>query len=138
MGIVAATSVLLSLQASSPVAAQVIPAPTSAPTNTGIDLIGQNLTEPLQNSTTANITQLATVLNPQPIQPAAFTPVSESASDNDDDSNDSNDDDHDSNNNDNDDNDDDDDDDDHDHDHDHVGSSAHASAGGGSVSVSVG
>src|SRR5215510_7076647 len=60
------------------VSAQITPSnfPSS---DTGAGLIGQDSADPVQNSTTSNITQLATVpasIN-QPIAPASLTPAAE-------------------------------------------------------------
>ena len=99
MGIVAATSVLLAFisvpsQTPSQVSAQITPSSALGSQDTEIGFIAQDPADPVQNSTSANITQLATILPAasQPITPASFTPVSEvtedsgdSASSNDDD-----------------------------------------------------
>lgn len=139
MGIVAATTVLLSLQASSPVAAQILPSINSEPSNTGIAFIGQNSTAPVQNNTSTNITQLATVLpfTNQPIQPASYSPSSNNDDDNDDSSSSSssNDNDHDDDGNDHNDDHHDNDDDGHDG---GGGSSSVAVAGGGGAFASAG
>ncbi|MGE5661449.1 MAG: hypothetical protein ACM3X1_04305 [Ignavibacteriales bacterium] len=103
MGIVAATSVLLaflSVPSMIPgqVSAQITPSGTPGPSNVGIGFafgfMAQDSADPVQNSTSANITQLATIppTANQPITPAALTPVSE-VSDDSDDSSSSNDDD---------------------------------------------
>ncbi len=57
--------------------------------------MAQDSANPVQNSTTANITQLATILPTidQPITPASFIPMSEETDDSDDSSSSSNDDD---------------------------------------------
>jgi type IV secretory pathway VirB10-like protein len=113
--LIAITSTLLHIpnQAS----AQITPAPSILDSSVdGLEFVAQNTTDPLQNSTAANITQLATILPTvdQPVTPASFAPVTEesdestSSSDEDDDD-DENDD---SNNNSDDDNGEDDDDDD--------------------------
>lgn len=90
--IVATASILLYIpnQAS----AQITPSPPTLD-STGIELgfMAQNTTDPAQNSTVANITQLATVLPAvdQSVTPASFAPVNEesdestSSSDDDDD-----------------------------------------------------
>jgi type IV secretory pathway VirB10-like protein len=113
--LIAITSTLLHIpnQAS----AQITPAPSIFDSSVdGLEFVAQNTTDPQQNSTAANITQLATILPTvdQPVTPASFAPVTEesdestSSSDEDDDD-DENDD---SNNNSDDDNGEDDDDDD--------------------------
>ena len=98
MGIVAATAVMLaSLSVPSmipgQVLAQITPSGTPGPSNAGIGFMAQDSADPVQNSTSANITQLATIppTANQPITPAALTPVSE-VSDESDDSSSSNDD----------------------------------------------
>jgi hypothetical protein len=98
MGIVAATAVLLaflSVPSMMPgqVSAQITPSGTPEPSNAGIGFMAQDSADPVQNSTSANITQLATIppTANQPITPAALTPVSE-VSDESDDSSSSNDD----------------------------------------------
>jgi hypothetical protein len=99
MGIVAATAVLLTFLSvpfmiPGQVSAQITPSGTSGPSNAGIGFMAQDSADPVQNSTSANITQLATIppTANQPITPAALTPVSE-VSDDSDDSSSSNDDD---------------------------------------------
>ena len=84
MGIVAATSVLLAFisvpsQIPSQVSAQITPSLTLESQDTGIGFMAQDPADPVQNSTSANITQLATILPTasQTITPASFTPVSE-------------------------------------------------------------
>ena len=84
MGIVAATSVLLAFisvpsQTPSQVSAQITPSSALGSQDTEIGFIAQDPADPVQNSTSANITQLATILpaSSQPITPASFTPVSE-------------------------------------------------------------
>lgn len=141
--------------------AQITPSFSSGPSDFRIGFTAQESAYPVQNSTNANITQLATVLPlaNQPITPASFTPVSEetgesdsastendddetdsSSSDNDndsdssddsDDSNNDNSDDSDDSNNDGGDNGDGDEDDDDDDDDDGDGGGAFAFAGGG-------
>ena len=88
MGIVAATSVLLAFmsvlsQTPSQVSAQITPSSTLDSQDTEIGFIAQDPADPVQNSTSANITQLATILPAasQPITPASFTPVSEATED---------------------------------------------------------
>jgi hypothetical protein len=149
MGIVAATAVLLaflSVPSMIPgqVSAQISPSGTQGPSNAGTDFMAQDSADPVQNSTSANITQLATIppITNQPITPAALVPVSEvsddsddSSSSNDDDSDDSsssNDDDSDDSSSSNDDDDDSDDDSDDDGD---GGSSAFAGGGGAFASA---
>jgi hypothetical protein len=89
--------------------------------------VAQNTTDPLQNSTAANITQLATILPTvdQPVTPASFAPVSEESDDSTSSSDEDDDDENDDSNNNSDDDDDDDDDDD-------------GNNGNGGSSVSVG
>jgi len=64
---------------SSHVLAQITPSISSGPSDFRIGSMTQESAYPVQNSTNANITQLATVLPVanQPITPASFTPVSE-------------------------------------------------------------
>jgi type IV secretory pathway VirB10-like protein len=64
---------------SSHVLAQITPSFSSGPSDFRIGSMTQESAYPVQNSTNANITQLATVLPVanQPITPASFTPVSE-------------------------------------------------------------
>jgi hypothetical protein len=53
--------------------------PESLPSSdTGIEFVAQNMTDPVQNNTSANITQLETIpsIIDQPITPTSFTPVS--------------------------------------------------------------
>jgi hypothetical protein len=140
MGFVAVTAVLLAFlsipsQVPGQLSAQITPSLTMESSDPGIGFMAQDSAAPVQNSTGANITQLATILPTasQPITPASFTPVSEEiADDESDDSTSSNDDDEsdsssgdDANNDSNDNGDDDDDDDDGD------GGGSSASAGGG-------
>ena len=150
MGIVASTAVLLaflSVPSMIPgqVSAQITPSGTPGPSNAGIGFMAQDSADPVQNSTSANITQLATIppnAN-QPITPAAITPVSE-VSDDSDDSSSSNDDDSDDSSSSNDDDSDDssssnDDDDDTDEDSDDDGDGgSSAFAGGGGAFASAG
>jgi type IV secretory pathway VirB10-like protein len=142
------------------VLAQITPSFSSGPSDFRIGFMTQESAYPVQNSTNANVTQLATILPVanQPITPASFTPVSEeteesdsvstendadetdsSSSDNDDDS-DSNDDSDDNSNDNSDDSDnsnndgvddEDDEDEDDDGDDDEDGGGAFAFAGGG-------
>ena len=146
MGIVAATAVLLaflSVPSMIPgqVSAQITPSGTPGPSNVGFGFMAQDSADPVQNSTSANITQLATIppTANQPITPAALTPVSE-VSDDSDDSSSSNDDDSDDSSSSNDDDSDDSsssDDDDGDSDGDGDGGSS-AFAGGGGAFASAG
>jgi type IV secretory pathway VirB10-like protein len=64
---------------SSHVLAQIPPSFSSGPSDFRIGFMPQESAYPVQNSTSANITQLATVLPVanKPITPASFTPVSE-------------------------------------------------------------
>ena len=66
-------------QTPSQVSAQITPSSTLESQDTEIGFIAQDPADPVQNSTSANITQLATILPAasQPITPASFTPVSE-------------------------------------------------------------
>jgi hypothetical protein len=142
MSIVAVTAVVLALLivpeiVPGQVSAQITPSSNAEPSNAGIGFMAQNSADPVQNSTSANITQLATIFPAanQPITPATFTPVSEptgdsddSSSSNDDDESDSSSNDNDSDNSDN--SDDSDDSDDSDNDGDGGGSSASAGGGG--------
>ena len=105
MSFVAATAVLLAFlsipsQVPGQVSAQITPSSTLESSDPGIGFMAQDSAAPVQNSTGANITQLATILPTvsQPITPASFTPVSEepdddesddSTSNNDDDESDS-------------------------------------------------
>lgn len=162
IGILAATSFLLAFlsvqsQVPSQVWAQITPSLALDSSGNGIGFMAQDPADPVQNSTSANITQLATILPAvnQPIIPASFTPTigatedpDDSTSSNDDDDSDSssNDDDdsdssssdsdNDSSSSDNDDNDNGDDDSDGGDDGDGGGSSA--SAGGGGAFASAG
>jgi hypothetical protein len=124
--ITAITSTLLHIpnQAS----AQITPAPSILDSSgDGLEFVAQNTTDPLQNSTAANITQLATILPTidQPVTPASFAPVSEESDDSTSSSDEDDDDENDDSNNNSDDDDDDDDDDD-------------GNNGNGGSSVSVG
>lgn len=82
------TSALLNV--ANQVSAQITPSASSV---NELGFMAQNTTDPVQNTTAANITQLATVLPTvnQPIAPTSFAPVSEesdestSSSNNDDD-----------------------------------------------------
>jgi hypothetical protein len=90
-GIVTATAILLAFLSvpslvPGQVSAQITPSGTAVPSNAGIGFVAQDSADPVQNSTNANITQLATILSPasQPITPAAFTPSIEESDDTDD------------------------------------------------------
>jgi hypothetical protein len=86
--LLATTSALLNV--ANQVSAQITPSASSV---NELGFMAQNTTDPVQNTTAANITQLATVLPTvdQPIAPTSFAPVSEesdestSSSDDDDD-----------------------------------------------------
>ena len=101
MGFVAITAVLLAFlsipsQVPGHVSAQITPSSTLESSGPGIGFMTQDSAATLQNSTSANITQLATIppIVSQPITPASFTPVSEEPVDDEsDDSSSSNDDD---------------------------------------------
>lgn len=101
MGFVATTAVLLAFlsipsQVPGHVSAQITPSSTLESSGPGIGFMTQDSAATVQNSTSANITQLATIppTVSQPITPASFTPVSEEpADDESDDSTSSNDDD---------------------------------------------
>jgi uncharacterized membrane protein YgcG len=91
IGIIAATAVLLAFltvpsQVPGQVSAQITPSVTPEPSTAGVGFMAQDSEDPAQNSTSANITQLATILPAanQPITPATFTPVSEESDDSDD------------------------------------------------------
>jgi hypothetical protein len=84
MGFVATTAVLLaflSIPSHVPgyVSAQITPSSTLESSGPGIGFMTQDSAATVQNSTSANITQLATIppTVSQPITPASFTPVSE-------------------------------------------------------------
>jgi hypothetical protein len=101
MGFVAVTTVLLAFlsipsQVPGQLSAQITPSLTLESSDPGIGFMAQDSAAPIQNSTDANITQLATIIPTvsQPITPASFTPVSEEVDDDEsDDSSSSNDDD---------------------------------------------
>lgn len=101
MGFVAITAVLLAFlsipsQVPVHVSAQIIPSSTLESSGPGIGFMTQDSAATVQNSTSTNITQLATIppTVSQPITPASFTPVSEEPVDDEsDDSSSSNDDD---------------------------------------------
>jgi len=98
---VAVTAVLLAFlsipsQVPGQLSAQITPSLAPESSDPGIGFMVQDSAAPVQNSTGANITQLATILPTvsQPITPASFTPVSEEPDDDEsDDSTSSNDDD---------------------------------------------
>lgn len=130
IGIVVSAAVLLSFISiheltPSQVSAQIIPTLNPEISMGGIGFTVQDSTDPVQNGTNANITQLATIpaAANQPITPSTFTPVSEDTGDSDDSA--SNDDDDDES-----DNDSDNDSDDGDDSNDDGGSSAFAGGGG--------
>ena len=141
MGFVAVTAVLLAFlsipsQVPGQLSAQITPSLTLESSDPGIGFMAQDSPAPIQNSTGANITQLATIIPTvsQPITPASFTPVSEEVDDDEsDDSSSSNDDDESDSSSGDDDNDNDNDngDDDGDGDGDGDGGGSSASAGGG-------
>jgi hypothetical protein len=101
MGFVAVTAVLLAFlsipsQVPGQLSAQITPSLTLESSDPGIGFMAQDSAASVQNSTGANITQLATIIPTvsQPITPASFTPVSEEVDDDEsDDSSSSNDDD---------------------------------------------
>lgn len=131
--LLAATSALLYVP--NQVSAQITPSTLDSLGNE-IGFMAQNTTDPVQNDTAANITQLATVppTVDQPIAPTSFAPAVSEESDESTSSNDDDDDDDDSNsdNNRGDDSGDDDDDDDSDDDDDD------SDDGNGGISISVG
>ena len=141
MGFVAVTAVLLAFlsipsQVPGQLSAQITPSSTLKSSNPEIGFMVQDSAAPIQNSTGANITQLATIIPTvsQPITPASFTPVSEEVDDDesDDSSSSSDDDESDSSSGDDDnDNDNDNDNDSGDDDGDGDGGGSSASAGGG-------
>ena len=139
MGFVAVTAVLLAFlsipsQVPGQLSAQITPSSTLESSDPGIGFVVQDSAAPVQNSTGANITQLATILPTvsQPITPASFTPVSEEPDeDESDDSTSSNDDDESDSSSGDDDNNDSDGDSDGDSDDDGDGGGSSASAGGG-------
>ena len=67
----------------SQVSAQIIPTLNPEISNGGLGFTVQDSTDPVQNGTNANITQLATIpaAANQPITPSTFTPVSEDTGD---------------------------------------------------------
>ena len=84
MGFVAINAVLLAFlsipsQVPGHVSAQIIPSTTLDSSGPGIGFMTEDSASTVQNSTSANITQLATIplTSSQPITPASFTPVSE-------------------------------------------------------------
>jgi hypothetical protein len=138
MGFVAITAVLLAFlsipsQVPGHVSAQIIPSTTLDSSGPGIGFMTEDSAATVQNSTSANITQLATIS--QPITPASFTPVSEEPVDDEsDDSTSSTDDDKSDGNS----GDDDDDDSEDNGDDDGDGGGNSASAGGGGAFASAG
>jgi hypothetical protein len=94
--LLAATSALLYVP--NQMSAQITPSASALdPSANGLGFVAQNTTDPVQNSTAANVTQLATVAPTfdQPIAPTSFDPVSEesdesTSSTNNDDDDDSN------------------------------------------------
>lgn len=134
LSIVAATPVLLAFLSvpclvPGQALAQITPSLASESTNGGLGFMAQDSANPVQNSTSANITQLATIPPAAnlPITPSSFTPVIEETKDSDD-STSSNDDDDESDSS--SDSDDDDDNDNGDNDGDGGGSSAFTGGGG--------
>jgi hypothetical protein len=93
IGIIVATAVLLAFITvpeliPSQVSAQIIPSLNPDTSNAGIGSMAQDLADPVQNGTSANITsanitQLATipVAASEPITPSTFTPLSEETGD---------------------------------------------------------
>jgi hypothetical protein len=88
IGIIVATAVLLAFITvpeliPSQVSAQIIPTLNPDTSNAGIGSMAQDLADPVQNGTSANITQLATIpaAASQPITPSTFTPLSEETGD---------------------------------------------------------
>jgi len=88
MGFVAVTAVLLAFlsipsQVPGQLSAQITPSLTLESSDPGMGFMAQDSAAPIQNSTGANITQLATIIPTvsQPITPASFTPVSEEVDD---------------------------------------------------------
>jgi hypothetical protein len=144
MGFVAINAVLLAFlsipsQVPGHVSAQIIPSTTLDSSGPGIGFMTEDSAATVLNSTSANITQLATIppTSSQPITPASFTPVSEEPVDDEsDDSTSSTDDDDDESDGSSGDDDDDDSEDNGNDDGDGGGSSA--SAGGGGAFASAG
>ena len=88
IGIIVAIAVLLAFITvpeliPSQVSAQIIPALNPDTSNAGIGSMAQDLADPVQNGTSANITQLATIpaAASQPITPSTFTPLNEETGD---------------------------------------------------------
>jgi hypothetical protein len=86
IGIIVATAVLLAFITvpeliPSQVSAQIIPALNPDTSNVGIGSMAQDIADPVQNGTSANITQLATIPTAAPITPSTFTPLSEETGD---------------------------------------------------------
>lgn len=87
-GIIVATAVLLVFITvpeliPSQVSAQITPTLNPDTSNAGIGSMAQDIADPVQNGTSANITQLATIPTAasQPITPSTFTPLSEETGD---------------------------------------------------------
>lgn len=88
IGIIVATAVLLAFITvpeliPSQVSAQITPTLNPDTSDAGIGSMAQDLADPVQNGTSANITQLATIPTAasQPITPSMFTPLSEETGD---------------------------------------------------------
>lgn len=88
IGIIVVTAVLLAFITvpeliPSQVSAQIIPAFNPDTSNVGIGSMAQDIADPVQNGTSANITQLATIPTAasEPITPSTFTPLSEETGD---------------------------------------------------------
>jgi hypothetical protein len=101
IGIIVATAVLLAFITvpeliPSQVSAQITPTLNPDTSNAGIGSMAEDLADPVQNGTSANITQLATIPTAAPITPSTFTPLSEETGDSGDSSSNDDDDDSDS------------------------------------------
>ena len=136
--LLAATSALLYVP--NQMSAQITPSASALDSSAnGLGFVAQNTTDPVQNSTAANVTQLATVVpTVEPIAPTSFVPVSGESDESTRSSNNDDDDDSNSDNNSKDDSGDDDDDDDDDSDDDDSGDGnggRSASAGGAFASA---
>ena len=137
--LLAATSALLYVP--NQMSAQITPSASALDSSAnGLGFVAQNTTDPVQNSTAANVTQLATVVPTfdQPIAPTSFAPVIEESDESTSSTNNDDDDDSNSDNNSEDDSGDDDDDDDDDSDDDDSddgNGGRSASAGGASASA---
>lgn len=90
LSLVTTTAVLLAFLSApsltlNQVSAQITPSITPVPADLRIGYMAQDSADPVQNSTSANITQLATVLPVanQPITPASYTPLVEETEDSD-------------------------------------------------------